>query len=126
MNKPRITQLRAVAKRYQVLLGLVDWQITVNWATKQDFADRDCYPDALGSCSWQVEYHTCRILLNRNLVDAETAESTVIHELIHLLAEQSDNPKGKYAPHYERALNTIADLLWQWDVTRTGGCGANA
>jgi hypothetical protein len=113
-SKPTITQLRKFSADWQARLGLLDWDIIVKWATAQDFADGDCGEDCEGSCIWQVEYHKAFIMLNKKLCD--NPFSTIIHEQLHILFEQSDNPKKRYLPHYERGLNIVAELLNAADI----------
>lgn len=112
---PTITELRKFSRQWQQALGLLDWDIVVKWASAQDFADGDCHTDSEGSCVWQVEYHKAFIMLNKRL--CEHPHSTIIHEQLHILFEQADNPKGRYLPHYERGLNIVAELLHKSQAT---------
>lgn len=103
-----LSQLRAIAKQWQANLRLQDWEIKVRWMTKAEKAGE--YLNANGFCGWNEQHKFANVVIDR---DGEHIESTVIHELLHILWEGNLplEKTGSNLTHKEIAINTLAELL---------------
>ena len=120
MRAPNITALRAFARKWQEMLRLSHWEIAVVWATKQDFLDGDCSDDCDGSCTWQLEHHFARVMINKRV--CTDPHATIIHELLHIAHESHRERPLRYDAAYEHSLNVLADLLLQLSAGTSGPC----
>jgi hypothetical protein len=99
-------------REWQPLLGLAGWDIKVRWAKAVDFEEGSIDQDCAGSIMWQTEYKSATLLLNKaHIEDYHEMDTTLVHELLHLLLEGNRPHTGKYDPLYEHALNVIAEQL---------------
>lgn len=87
-------------------LNLREWSIKVQFGSKRSI-HRGLGFDAYGCIEWDTEALTAAITLQRGCKDQE---STLVHELLHLVLEGHGEVKDHDA-NTERAINRIAAAL---------------
>jgi len=97
-----IRKLRKVAEFWIDIFNLREWKIEIRWGTKKEMRD------AVGLNYYSVEELKSEILIAKDQTDAEL-ESTLIHELLHLIFDGHKLPDDNYDPLHERALNRTAE-----------------
>lgn len=87
------------------------------WSARTAFQFVKQLPDSdVAQCWWHTDERRAVISLMRNQKyrpDKRTIETTVIHEVLHLLLEGHDDIDGLRDPQYESALNRLSDALWE-------------
>lgn len=93
-----------LVKLWQKRLALRDWEIDLEVVAENDS------PDSWGEIVWFADSREAQMKISRGLGPWQH-ESTVVHELLHLLLQGHQNDYGGYDVHEERAINTLAALL---------------
>ena len=102
-----LRQLQRLSKDWQKKLGLQDWHISINFASREEMI----YPGTVGQCLSRLRDHTAEIkIMKDNQTDYEI-ELAVIREHIHVLWSDLipwDKTKAKL---FERAVDQTAITL---------------
>ncbi len=105
-----LREIRKFAAETAEVLGLGDWNLLIQWATKAHQESEECPEDCEATISWQIEHKVARILLNKKDLP-EDPRRTLVHEILHLRLESGRNEPFKYQAYYELGINVLADLL---------------
>lgn len=122
--KGRIEKLRDY---WEPRLGLRWWTITFGYVrdASEFRVDDEPRPEAAGSCAadWRylhayIEFNMHKIFM-QEMTDEEL-ENVVVHELCHVLVNETRGPDLKaYMGHEERVTTTLAKaFIWTRDMTR--------
>jgi hypothetical protein len=99
-------QVRPILRKWQRLLCLNQWKIRVQFGDLKSESN-----EQLDGCiCWSGEYRDAFISIHKDALPADL-ESTVIHELCHLLLEGHLSAPRDYNSSYEFGLNTLSDLM---------------
>lgn len=109
-----LQQVRKLARMWQKDLGLTNWKIKVEWASKEDMAEEDFF----GLNLYDPPTMTSTIKIRKNQTDAELKE-TVVHELLHLLMFPLESaagysiksPTDQWETAMEQTINKLSELL---------------
>jgi hypothetical protein len=96
-----IHEVRRATRKWQEILCLRDWRFFVKWGKVKDLAR----VEAVGLCVWTAEERAAEIVLARRQTDLE---STLVHEMLHVVLEGHKNYSGRYDVHQERIINGLA------------------
>lgn len=113
-----LTDCRRWLKKWQALLRLQDWRITIAIERERDFDVKNRWAEITLS-----EKERCAHIHMLHPSDYETneriwknhpvrPETSLIHELLHLHIHPCE-PSDDKAKEVEQAINMIADALWQ-------------
>ena len=100
-------ELTALGRRYMRLMEMDEWIRGTQFRVRK-------LDGLYGLSEWFVEERCALITVNRGL-DPELTETTLIHELLHLVLEGHKplTAHSKYDPNYELALNRVAKGIWK-------------
>jgi hypothetical protein len=91
---------------WQKVLNLQEWKIKVRFGSDEEM-------NATGNPCQGLNYFSVEELTSEILLHPETDESTLVHELLHLVFDGHKSKLGKYDPLHERALNRTAAALME-------------
>ncbi len=94
-------QLRSLVRKWQRILRLQDWRVTVDY-------DGDMWDD-WGEVTWDIEAKTAHIRIN----PVSPPEETIIHELLHLHAAPLGDLKGYKSDTLEQMIELTAGALYE-------------
>lgn len=105
-----ISSLRTYLESYKSRLGLSTWEIKLRWISKKDLKDPQLQgiEDCDGMSWWSAEHQFATIVLSRS---AEDLIHTLLHEILHILLEGTQEKPRAYDPLYELSINRIADCI---------------
>jgi hypothetical protein len=101
-----IRQFRGLLPFWQQVLNLKEWKITVRFGSDEEMSSP-------GHPCQGLNYFSVEELSSEILLHPETDESTLVHELLHLVFDGHKHKLGKYDPLHERALNRTAAALME-------------
>lgn len=106
-----MAELRQDLALWQAALGLQNWRIQLKRGKPVDHDDPEPFSaelaqDSVGHSWWMVESPNAVIAIKNG-----EGTHTLVHELLHIRLEGHRQSPLKYDPHYERALNHLAEAL---------------
>ena len=100
---------------WQEALNLREWKIVVKFGTAKEMEDAQGIR-CQGLNYISVEELESHIFLDRKVIEQDV-ESTLVHELLHLVFDGHKNQTMRYDPMQERALNRTAGALMRLAAT---------
>lgn len=108
MARPLSTPaVRQLVKTWAERLRLKDWEIEITLTKPFDDGQRELF----GLVTWDCDRRWAHITLDKTQ-DPVEMESTIIHELLHVVWTGHLRKSGGYSVHEERSIEAITEALY--------------
>lgn len=126
-----LQQLRKESKKWQKILGLHNWKITVVWAKPEELnTDTE---KVYGINSYDPNHMESTIKILNPKYENYDAVNTLVHELLHLFMFPLESaagfsikpPSDQWETAMEQTINKLSELLMKESNGRNTGSPAN-
>lgn len=126
-----LQQLRKESKKWQKILGLHNWKITVVWAKKDELNTET--EKVFGINTFDPNHMESTIKILNPKYENYDAVNTLVHELLHLFMFQLESaagfsikpPSDQWETAMEQTINKLSELLMKEYNGRNTGSAAS-